>query len=522
MQQTQPELDHQRCLDALEIAIRICKDQINAYTVRALKLTCKGLKHLADDVFLTSLSVSECFRDFERIPPDFEILTPALLKHVRDISIDLNWKKDAATIQNYVAGTRRILDLTSHKLRNLRINRGPVPVVAELIKGNVTWPNLQNLSLHTRGIARVKEELYSMRQLRSLLLNYLDSNKHDRKTLLSAPFLSNLTKLELFTSSSQNLTPLYMSKLFLRTKQLETLKIFGNLDFDYFGGILLEKLRDLDLHCLGTIDLAPLLAQPRPNLQSLMLIYDFLFNEELHDLIDSAKEVFPNLTCLLLCQSSSNYDEDQDWSCLERIDLPNLTELYLSIGFREIVGIVQPTAKLPKLRSLSVGIGFPVGHPRDWEENAEQIFSSPLLHQLEKLIIHNSYFRLGSLAILCKYATQLKMLETLEVHCYDMAGVRMIADAGELGGFPNLKTIVFYDMDPGFDVRIDWVNGEQYFYPMEWFLRPVWPNIKYFCWSGSEDEMEKYGQPNEFAEVDEIEGLQELHIAEVDNDENGA
>jgi len=165
-------------------------------------------------------------------------------------------------------------------------------------------------------------------------------------------------------------------------------------------------------------------------------------------LYNSAKEAFPKLTCLSLGQLGSDLDEHQDWSCLERINLPNLTDLLLPLGFREIVGLVKPTAELPKLRKLNLGLGYKAGHPLDWENNAEEIFSSPLLHQLEELSIYNSHFRLGSLAILCEYATQFKYLVSLEVHCYDMEGVRIIANAGRVGGFPNLEKISFYDMVP--------------------------------------------------------------------------
>jgi len=279
MQQIQPEIDYQICLDALEIAIRTSKEQFNSNTVRSLKLTCKGLKRVADDLFLRSLTVSKCLyeseEDFKTIPPDFEILTPALLKNVRDISIFLDWEEDAATIQNYIAGSKRILGLTSHNLRKLFIIGTSVPT-AELLKGNLAWPNLKELSFNIGSIAGAKEELYSMRQLRSLCLQYVDSNNKDRKALLSAPFLANLTRLELFLSSSQTLTPLYMSKLLVRTKQLESLRMHGNLDFDYFGGIHLENLKHLELRSCGDVDLAPLLAQPRPNLQTLWLNYGFI------------------------------------------------------------------------------------------------------------------------------------------------------------------------------------------------------------------------------------------------------
>jgi len=55
---------------------------------------------------------------------------------------------------------------------------------------------------------------------------------------------------------------------------------------------------------------------------------------------------------------------------------------------------------------------------------------------------------------------------------------------------------------------------------MTWcLLRPVWPDIKYRCWIGRGDKMEKYGQPDEFVEVDEIEELQDLNLEEGDNDE---
>jgi len=274
MQQIQPEVDYQTCLDALEIAIRTCKDQFDYYTVRSLKLTCKALKQVADDLFLTSLRVSKCVRDFESIPPDFEILMPALLKNVREINITLDWEEDAATIQDYAAGTKHILRLTSRNLRKLRMHR-LVPM-AELIEGNLAWPNLKHLCFNLRSIARAKKELYSMRHLRSLCLRYFDSNSKDRKALLSAPFLANLTRLELFLSSRQTLTPQYMSKLFARTKHLEILEMWGNLDFDYFGGIHLENLKKLELRSCGDVDLAPLLAQPRPNLQTLWLNYGFI------------------------------------------------------------------------------------------------------------------------------------------------------------------------------------------------------------------------------------------------------
>jgi len=224
-------------------------------------------------------------------------------------------------------------------------------------------------------------------------------------------------------------------------------------------------------------------------------------------LYDSGKEAFPKLTFLNLSHFSCNHDENQDWSCLKRIDLPNLTDLALQVGLREIVYMIKPTAKLPKLKRLII-FGYNYGHPRrDWENNAEEIFSSPLLHQLEELNIMSSHFRVGSLRILCSHAKKFKNLISLCVHCYDMEGVRIIANAGRVGGFPNLEKISFYDMD---------------YYLIECLLRPVWPDIKYACWIGEDDQMAKYGQPDEFAEVDQIEELQELHIVEGDNAQGGA
>jgi len=207
--------------------------------------------------------------------------------------------------------------------------------------------------------------------------------------------------------------------------------------------------------------------------------------------------------------------EHQDWSCLSRIDLPNLTELHIGVGFNKISGIVKPTANLPKLEKLQVDRWVKTRHPREWAEYAEEMFSSPLLQQLVELGVPNSHFRLDSLAVLCKYAMQLKNLVSLEVHCYDLEGVRMIGDAGKAGGFPILKNIAVSDVRR--DCLID-LKGFQT--ELKSCLTAVWPKIETerdhnsISFISNEDSV-AYGQPNEFGqlEADQVEeDLEELQI----------
>jgi hypothetical protein len=522
MQEIEPGLDDQMRLDAVVLAVIQCKDQFNSHDVRSLKLTSKQLKRVADDLFLRSLDLSQCYGDVDILPLDFEILTPALLKNVQKVSIDPNWEDENADIQKYACEIKRILSITSHNLRELSINRVPAPVpLAALIKDNLTWPNLQKLSLRKGNIAGAKQELYSMRQLRSLSFNCKDSNRNDRKTLLSAPFLTNLTELQLFMTR-QTLTPLYMSKLFTRARYLETLDLFGNLDFDYFGGVNLANLKNLRLHnfVCGNTHFGPLLAHTWKNLQTLGISYNFLLNTDLVFLIDSAKAAFPSLTCFVLGHVGGE-DEFQDWSCLSRIDLPNLEHLHLGVGIRGLVSLVEPTVKLPKLRKLTIATCATIGHPRWWEENAEKIFSSKLLQQLQQLSINSIYFRIESLAILCKHAKQFKNLQKLEVHCYDMDGVMLIARCGKTGGFLNLRDITLHDMDPNYYRYIEWINGKQYMYGLEVSIKHVWPHIEYKCYTGSRDEMGMYGHPDEFVEEeDQIIDLQALHFNEMGDDDD--
>jgi hypothetical protein len=124
----------------------------------------------------------------------------------------------------------------------------------------------------------------------------------------------------------------------------------------------------------------------------------------------------------------------------------------MACGFKQAIGIIAPTANLPKLKSLSpddrvVSSTLP---PQDWEDNTEAMFSSSLLQQLEKLRLRNINFRLKSLSVFCKYASQYENLKEMHVHAWDLRGIQMIAAAGRKGGFPKLNLISFYDMDTAF------------------------------------------------------------------------
>jgi hypothetical protein len=498
--QDAPKIDPERCLEALTLAISRCRHRFIRDTAN-LRLTCKELKRLVDDLFNRSLFVSEGWGGMHReTDPDFDILTPALLKNVQKIHISLLWEDSFADIPRYEAGVKRILDWTSHNLRELSINEAPS--LAALIKDNFTWPHLEKLILRTGKIAEVKHELYSMRNLRFLHLNFVDSNRHDRRAFLSLP-LANLTQLELYLSWESR-TPLYMSKLFTRASQLQKLDLFGGLDYNYFGGIHLQNLKELTLDGYKETLLSPLLERPYPDLRRLNISFAFLPDEELENFILSAKVAFPNLESLALGQSNNEPDIIQDWSCLSSIDLPNLTDLTIHCGFKEVIGIVAPTAKLPKLRTLMLGTGIisKSGHPKDWEDYAEQMFSSKLVQQLEELSIKSRNFRIASLEILCKYSSQFKNLYELEVHVYDIQGLAKIAVAGLTGGFPRLKRIVFHEMNDIFKNEPTYIDARYYVFEIAVLLTPVWPDIDYYVWIGGREAMQKYGQPDEFEETD--------------------
>jgi hypothetical protein len=499
-----PKIDPERCLQALTLAISRCRHRFICDNA-SLRLACKELKRVVDDLFLKSLYVSERYGSYgicgwrHRETADFEVLCLELLKNVQKIQINLEWDNRTVQIPIYEAGVKRILDITSPNLRELSIDDPPSLVA--LIKDNFTWPRLEKLTLRIGRIAEARHELYAIRNLRFLKLDLRESNKHDRKAFLRLR-LANLTQLDLHLPRDSG-NPLYMSKLFTRASQLQKLNLYGALDYNYFGGINLQNLRELHLNNYGATLLSPLLEHPRPTLRRLNITYAVLFYAELENFIRAGKVAFPNLEFLALSQLFSHPDLVLAWSCLSSIDLPNLTDLEIRSGFNEVIGIVAPTAKLPKLRNLRLGsdsVGTS-GYPQDWERHAEQMFSSKLVQQLEVLQIESRYFRVPSLKILCKHAPQFKNLRELHVHSYNMEGVKEISKAGLDGGFPKLERIRFWDMDETFRSKRTLKNGRFYVYEVELLLKSAWPDIEYEIWYGIREEMQKYGQPDEFEEA---------------------
>lgn len=532
VQQSEPALARQTCLKAFAIAIPImCKeDQLNdAFTykrprcnqIQALRLCCKEFRKIVDD-----LGVLTRLRIFEG-QSDFAVLTPALMKNVRhlDISPDCA-EKHYKLIKNHLPELKRIFHLTAPNLHGLVISRVPAPL-AVFIKG-LSFSNLETLTLDGMegSISGAKDELYSMQKLQTLSLEDQKLNIADGKVLLSAPFLSNLAELVL-GMTARALTTEYMSNLLTDATSLKRLWLINDKgpDFNYFGSAKLENLEQLVFDNESEEDqvyvrFGPLLAQSRPNLRILCVHGGTVTTQELKNLLASGKAALPNLNYLSITKpflDDSDSDDDQvpDWSCLSQIDFPNLVDLKLECHFKELLGLLQPTAKLPKLKSLDVTCSDsdswpPRNYTLEILKYSEQLFSSPIFYQLTSLHIRSYYFRLDSLAVLCKYAPKMKGLRYLTVHSHDLEGVQMIANCGQNGGFPNLARIEFCDMSriyAGGAMERDRIRGEKFQLEIRDCLRKVWPTIRFECHCHPMNDHD-YGQPGEFynPEFDE-EGL---------------
>jgi hypothetical protein len=412
IQQKDPGLARQTCLGALEIAILHSNTLENkpykfSYDdVQALKLSCKRLKQAADEL-ITYLLI-------EGINTDYEVILkrPALLKNLRLMEICAETDEDTFGLTSHPEEIHRVLQLTAHNLHTFSAYR--VPALLGILKGT-SWPNLQFLCLETsRGhIAQLKEEFFSMLQLRSLSLVYQKLQKADCKIIAAAPFLPKLEDLDLNLSGG-DVTTAEMSRILTKATNLRKLGLYGDLNFDYFGSAKLEALEILEYNNEFengiTVHLDPLLSQTRPNLRTVIVKGGFVSNEELENLLTLGKDAMPNLKTLELIALDDDFDDEGDvktidWSCLRKADFPNLIELTIKCPFKDIVGLAQPTAKLPKLRHLDVKCNGTSWPPRNYaletSEYTEKLFSTPFLQQLTCLGIRSSYFRLDSLVIFC-------------------------------------------------------------------------------------------------------------------------
>jgi hypothetical protein len=185
----------------------------------------------------------------------------------------------------------------------------------------------------------------------------------------------------------------------------------------------------------------------------------------------------PNLERLMITELWEDTDEDLDYSLLSKLNFPKLVELGLDTFASMAAFITEPTVKLPKLKILDLG---KISEPGPGQKLPfENLFSSPLLHELTTLRLPGELFKLASLTILCNHAQKFINLEDLVVHTHNMKAIERIASSGKKGGFPNLKQI---DLT---DVAISTSCSSTKPFNKDKIgdcLRKVWPNIKYECY----------------------------------------
>jgi hypothetical protein len=464
------------------------------HEIRALRSTCKAIKHLVDPRF-KRLEV-----DLKKLGDDEYpgLASSSLIHHIRELHIVRRGSYDLKYMQSFLLrcgpAISSILRICAPRLEVLEISITENDNTCFLSRAFLTamyqYPRLKALVVRHTCPGFIAETLRPALPLMPLMERLLLGTDHrhgkggvcpaDLRALTEVA-LENLNELTLSVETDRNGSLVneedeYVNPLMTILQMAKNLKkctLSGAPNtLRFFENVQLKQLQEFNLDN-SNIDRG--FALPSPAILESLNISNCAFTRSdstgLHAVLTSG-----NLLKLKELELDEVHLEDDLASIISNLRLPSLESITFSncsnFSTNDIFRIAEAGPGLPNLKSYRV-LKPILGEIEYDYPLAITFLRSPLCAGLEAMYIDGIVFTGRLLQELVVNASNMKNLKELTITLKERDDGLQIANAGMSGGFPNLKLLVM--SNPNIGWRLDPLPVDALWCKL--VFNPIWPNL---------------------------------------------